>query len=134
MTQNVFGPPSATIFQATRYQGEFVTLNDVSEIVFSYSGPVAANRQSGFWVPVRRSTLVQLVASMRDPKPVNILETSSVGDIANFVFGSNPTVYGLRNTVPAGAAGGWIRTDVGVGANALGGEDLVVMLRYIEVS
>lgn len=135
MTQNVFGPPGQSIFQSTRYQGEYVTQNDLHEIVFSYSGRVATRRESGFWVPVRRSTIVQLVATMRVPAPVNITVTSGGGDIALFVF--NPNVYVMTfprlNTIPSGALGGFVRVIVDPGTNTTG-EDLSIMLRYLEVS
>jgi len=135
MTQNVFGPPNASIYSAQVYQGEYTTFNDLNEIVFTYSGLVNVTRTSGFWVPVRRSTIVQLVASMKVPKAVNIKVTSSVGDIAifNFDASKNVNVFRITNTVPAGSAGGWVKTIVTPGT-ATGGEDLVVMLRYLEVS
>lgn len=135
MTQNVYGPPGASIFQASRYQGEYTTLNDLNEIVFTYSGKVNKDKVSGFWVPVRRSTIVQLVASMKVPKAVNIGVTSSVGDIALFNFDASKSVnvFPRSNTIPAGSAGGWVKVIVSPG-RATGGEDLVVMLRFLEVS
>ena len=135
MTQNVFGPPNASIYQAQVYQGEYTTLNDLNEIVFTYTGRVNATRESGYWVPVRRSTIVQLVATMRTPAAVNILVTSSVGDIAAFVFnaGVNVMTFPRTNTVPAGSLGGFVRVVVTPGT-ATGGQDLVVMLRFLEVS
>ncbi len=135
MTQNVFGPPNASIYSAQVYQGEYTTLNDLNEIVFTYSGKVSSTKTSGFWVPVRRSTIVQLVASMKVPKAVNIAVTSSVGDIAlfNFDASKNVNVFPRTNTVPAGSLGGWVKTIVTPG-RATGGEDLVIMLRFLEVS
>ncbi len=135
MTQNVFGPPGQSIFQSTRYQGEYVTQNDLHEIVFTYTGAVTVPRVSGFWVPVRRSTIVQLVATMREPAAVNIAVTSYVGDIALFDF--DPNVYVMvfprANNIPSGALGGWVKVLVDPGRNTEG-QDLVIMLRYLEVS
>lgn len=135
MTQNVFGPPQQSIYQATKYQGEFVTLNDLNEIVFSYSGKVSKYRDSAYWVPVRRSTIVQLVCTMRVPAAVNIAVTSSVGDIGLLVFDASKNVmtFTKQNTVPAGSAGGWVRVIVDPGRNT-SGQDLAVMLRFLEIS
>lgn len=135
MTQNVYGPPQQSIFDTNRYQGEFVTLNDLNEIVFSYSGPVSAYRDSAFWVPVRRSTIVQLVCTMRVPAAVALAVKSSVGDIAlwNFDPSVNVMTFQKANTVPAGSAGGWVRCLVNPGNNK-NGQDLAVMLRFLEIS
>lgn len=135
MTQNVFGPPRQSIFDATRYQGEYVTLADLNEIVFSYSGFVNLKRESGFWVPVRRSTIVQVVATMRVPAAVFIGVTAGNGNIALFNFNPNvyTMVYPLWFTVPSGSLGGFVRTVVDPGANTTG-EDLTVMLRFMEIS
>lgn len=135
MTQNVFGPPRQSIFEATRYQGEYVTLSDVNEIVFTYTGKVNVPRESGFWVPARRSVIVQLVATMRVPKAVKVLVTGGAGDISIFTF--NPNVYVMTEAkwavVPSGALGGFVRCVVDPGLE-IGGEDLVVMLRFMEIS
>jgi hypothetical protein len=135
MTQNVFGPSQQSVFQASRYQGEFTTLADLQEIVFSYSGSVSLFRESGFWVPTRRSSICQVVASMRVPRAVNIAVNSSDGAVAWFTF--NPNVYvmtfGSATVVRAGSAGGWVRCVVTPPAE-LDGQDLVVMLRYLEIS
>lgn len=135
MTQNVFGPPNASIYSAQVYQGEYTTLNDLNEIVFTYTGKVSRAKTSGYWVPVRRSTIVQLVASMRVPAAVNVAVTSSVGDIAlfNFNAATNVMTFPKTNTVPSGSLGGWVRLVVNPGRN-VNGQDLTVMLRFLEIS
>lgn len=135
MTQNVFGPPNASIYTASRYQGEYVTLNDLNEIVFTYTGRVSRTRESGYWVPVRRSTIVQVVFSMRVPAAVAINVTSSAGGIANVIFNTASPVntYRITKTIPSGSLGGWVRMIVTPGS-ANTGEDLVAMLRFLEVS
>lgn len=136
MTQNVFGPPRQSIFQTSTYQGEYVTLNDLHEIVFTYSGPVGARRESAFWIPVRRSTVIQVVASMRIPAAVFVgVSAGGDGDIALFNFDPNVFVmtFPVLTTVRSGALGGFVRVLVDPGEN-LGGEDLAVMLRFLEIS
>lgn len=135
MTQSVFGPPNQSIYLATRYQGEYVTLNDLNEIVFTYTGKVSRAKTSGFWVPVRRSTIVQVVASMKVPRAIVYNVTSSAGDIASAVFNPSSSVNAtsIGFTVPAGSLGGWVKLIVDPGRYT-DGEDLVVMLRFLEVS
>lgn len=135
MTQNVYGPPQLSIFEAKNYQGTYVSMNDLNEIVFSYAQKVNKKRWSAYWVPVRRSTILQLVATMDVPKAVAITMESSVGVFATFTFDASKNVntLPLTVTIASGAADGWVRMVVDPGNNT-GGMNLAVMLRFLEVT